>query len=361
MSANDAIRQIFIAHAKGDAGAFRVAAQAYIEQERGKSHHLMANELEKALNGSNGADATVRDLTLAINNHPTDLPRDKERGLSLVELRDPQWSAADLVLSAPTRKLLDRIVEENRRSQLIRSVGLWPVRKVLFWGPPGCGKTVAAEAIARELYLPLAVVRFDAVISSYLGETSANLRKVFDFARQRAMVVLFDEFDAIGKMREDQDEHGELKRVVNAFLQMMDGFRAEGVMIAATNHERLLDSALWRRFEEVVHFSRPDRQQIMALLTRNLRQMHVSPAVSLRSVSMQMLGMAHADIERVVVNSIKTTLIAGEDKISADTLQYEIAKQRDRDLAARGQQMRKPIGKKKKGLSQKRNASPSRR
>jgi SpoVK/Ycf46/Vps4 family AAA+-type ATPase len=251
-------------------------------------------------------------------------------------------------LANSTRKLLDRIVEENRRSQLIRSFGLWPIRKVLFWGPPGCGKTIAAEAIARELYLPLAIVRFDAVISSYLGETSANLRKVFDFARQRAMVVLFDEFDAIGKMREDRDEHGELKRVVNAFLQMMDGFRADGVMIAATNHERLLDSALWRRFDEVVNFPRPDRGQVEELVTRNLRQMHVASNVSMKSATVRMRGMAHADIERIVVNAIKSTIISGDGEITADTMQYEIAKQKHRDLAASGQLTRKPTEKKKR-------------
>jgi len=303
-------------------------------------------------------EQTVRDLKLTITDSTT-LPRDKERGLSLVELREPQWCLEDLVLADSARKLLVRIVEENRSSQLIRGFGLWPMRRALFWGPPGCGKTVAAEAIARELYLPLAVVRFDAVISSYLGETSANLRKVFDFARQRAMVVLFDEFDAIGKMREDRDEHGELKRVVNAFLQMMDGFRADGVMIAATNHERLLDSALWRRFDEVVHFSRPDKHQIGDLVTRNLRQMPLAPNVFLKSLTARMAGMTHADIERVVVNSMKSTIMSGENEISPTTIREEIAKQRERDNAASGHLTRE--SRTQKRPSRKRNASPPRR
>ena len=236
----------------------------------------------------------------------------------------------------------------------------WPIRKALFWGPPGCGKTVAAEAIARELYLPLAVVRFDAVISSYLGETSANLRKVFDFARQRAMVVLFDEFDAIGKMREDRDEHGELKRVVNAFLQMMDGFRADGLMIAATNHERLLDSALWRRFDEVVRFSKPDKQQIEELVTRNLRQMHLAPSVSLRSITNAMAGMAHADVERVIVNSMKATLMSEEKEISTTTVHSEITKQRQRDEAANAD-VKQTSRRKRQTSSRNRNALPRRR
>ena len=293
----------------------------------------MADESEKMV-GRLGKMSNLRDLKFALADSDV-VPRDKERGLSLIELREPEWSLDDLVLSPTTRDLLARIVEENRRSQVIRSYGLWPIRKALFWGPPGCGKTIAADAIARELYLPLGVVRFDAVISSYLGETSANLRKVFDFARQRKMVVLFDEFDAIGKMREDRDEHGELKRVVNAFLQMMDGFRAEGLMIAATNHEQLLDSALWRRFDEVVSFARPDKRQLTELVSRNLRQMHFSPQVSMKAITGGMVGMSHADVERIVVNSMKATLMSQEKEISSVTIQSEISKQKRRDDAAR--------------------------
>ncbi len=131
-------------------------------------------------------------------------------------------------------------------------------------------------------------------------------------------------------------------------------------MVAATNHERLLDGALWRRFDEVVQFARPDKRQIEELLTRNLRQMHVAPNVVMKSAVIPMSGMAHADIERIVINAIKTTIIKGEEKISSDTLQREIAKQKDRDLAAMGPEMRKRASKKNK-LSHQRNASSSKR
>src|SRR5205807_10616262 len=126
-----------------------------------------------------------------------------------------------------------------------------------------------------------------------------------------------------------------LKRVVNAFLQMMDGFRAEGVMIAATNHEQLLDSALWRRFDEVVSFARPDKHQLTELVSRNLRQMHFSPGVSMRVITAAMTGMSHADVERIIVNSMKATLMAEEKEISSTTIQSEISKQKRRDDAAR--------------------------
>ncbi len=125
------------------------------------------------------------------------------------------------------------------------------------------------EALSRELGVPLLVVRFDAVVSSLLGETAANLRKVFDYVARGVWVVLFDEFDAIGRSRDDSTEHGELKRVVNAFLQMLDRFSGRSLIVAATNFEQALDPALWRRFDEIVRFERPSRARSRNCLQRN--------------------------------------------------------------------------------------------
>ena len=127
-------------------------------------------------------------------------------------------------------------------------------RRVLMFGPPGSGKTSAAEGLAAELGIPLVVVRLDSLISSYLGETASNLRRVVDYAARAPFVVLFDEFDAIGRNRDDPQEHGELKRVVNAFLQMIEAYSGTSLLLAATNHEQLLDPALWRRFDDVIEF-----------------------------------------------------------------------------------------------------------
>jgi AAA+ superfamily predicted ATPase len=167
-------------------------------------------------------------------------------------------------------------------------------------------------------------------VSSYLGETAANLRKVFDFARTRPMVVLFDEFDAIGKDRASEEEHGEIKRVVNSFLQMMDGFRSETIMIAATNHEGLLDPALWRRFDEIVFFRMPDVEVIEELLVRNLRQMGVSPAVQLREVARTLTGMSHADVERLALDAVKETLLQDRREVDRETLGNAVKRQKER-------------------------------
>jgi len=313
------IRNMIQSFMKNDSASFRANAQEFIQEERRKNHHILARDIERLLaNGVSQADTTKTFSLLGLQS--TDLPRDKERGVLLVEMKEPKRLMNSMVLSKEVEQSLNIIIQENRQAELLRSFGLRPASKILFCGPPGCGKTVAAEIIAQALYLPLTLVRFDAVVSSYLGETSANLRKVFDFARTRSMVVLFDEFDAIGKHRTAVEEHGELKRVVNSFLQMLDGFSSDTMLIAATNHQGLLDSALWRRFDNIVFFDRPDKKSIENLLIQNTRQMGLEREINLKALSRDLIGLSHADIERIAIDATKTTILAGRNLIDASTL-----------------------------------------
>ena len=327
MTTGDAIRKLIMAHAKGDGDSFKEAASEVINEERRKKHHVLADDLERIL--GNATNQPKLETLTFLRPFSAELPRDKERGTLLLEQYEPQYSLSEMVLDVAVRNALDRIVQEQRKVELLASYGLKPLRKVLFCGPPGCGKTMAAEALAKELYLPLVLVRFDAVISSYLGETASNLRRVFDFAASRPMVILFDEFDAIGKKRDDIEEHGELKRVVNAFLQMLDSFRGEAITIAATNHEQMLDSALWRRFDEVVVFQLPDLPQIRELLERYLRQIGTT-GVEWEASSNSLLGSSHADIKRVCEDAIKFALLTGSARVTQELLDTAIESQRDR-------------------------------
>jgi SpoVK/Ycf46/Vps4 family AAA+-type ATPase len=333
-NSGDLVRRLILAHTKDDEIAFLDAARVIVSEERKKQHHVLADDLERVLSASEikvMASPTTQTKSLSLlGARFGDLPKDHERGAALVAIIEPHRSIDDLVLAPGTRQSLDRILIENRQSDLLYSHGLRPANKIIFCGPPGCGKTVAAEAIAQGLYLPLVLVRFDAVVSSYLGETAANLRKVFDFATTRPMVMLFDEFDAIGKSRTAEEEHGELKRVVNSFLQMLDSFKGEAVMIAATNHQGLLDVALWRRFDEAVYFNKPDSSAIRELLIRNLRQTGVSTAIRIESKAKALVGMAHADIERIAKDAIKQTIIEGRIEVQPDILEQAISRQRER-------------------------------
>ena len=196
---------------------------------------------------------------------------------------------------------------------------------LLFHGPPGCGKTSAAEALATEIGLPLVVVRIDAVVSSYLGETASNLHRIFDFVSEGSWVLLFDEFDALGKARDDPSEHGEVKRVITAFLQMLDAFRGPSLLIAATNHDHLLDPALWRRFDDVMEFPRATVHQSRHLLRRGLRGAK-NQKLDIDGSASRLKGRPHAAVEKAAWDAIRFAVLADRD----------VVEQRDLDRAIDG-------------------------
>lgn len=323
------LRKLIGAGARTDDPEFRVAAEEIIKEEREKKHHLLANDLERLLDG----DRVQGRSRPRPARH--DIPVDRERGLPLLELRDPVRTMADLVLSADVRDVLEEILHERNREEVLRTYGLRATTRVLFFGAPGCGKTSAAEALATELGLELATVRLDGVVSSYLGETAANMRKVFDFADANKLVVLFDEFDAIGKEREDPSEHGELKRVINAFLQMLDGYRGPSLLIAATNHEGLLDRALWRRFDEVITFEPPTVEQLKKLIALKLRAVRSDLPLDEPSFIHGFAGLSHADVERVIVRAIKTMVLAGRQFLGRDLVEQSHAREKARGQATK--------------------------
>lgn len=328
------IRSLLQAHYRGDEGAFRTAAWDLIENERQLNRPVVAAELERILRDSASPPKKSGVGTLHGYSGPAGPPKDKDKNAPLLETVEPRRELESLILAPATRESLDRVVGEWRKADLLKAFGLRPVTKLLFHGPPGCGKTVAAEALARALYLPLATVRFDALVSSYLGETASNLRRVFDHARTRPMVLLFDEFDAIGKERTATDEHAELKRVVNSFLQMLDSFHADTMMIAATNHEGLLDPALWRRFDDVVVFPPPDAADIEHLLAMRFRQFPLVPGVKLKEAARLLAGASHADVERVAIDAIKKAVLGGQKAIDQASLTEAVDRLRSRLAAA---------------------------
>lgn len=323
MASGKVLRQLFRAGAGGDLAAFKTASKSIIEEERQKQHHLLANDLEQILYGESKPVASNAFLRL-----PSSVPTDKERGLPLLDIRQSQRSLEELVLSTIGLSAIEDVLEEHRRADVLRSYGLQPSSKVLFFGPPGCGKTMAAEVIASELDLPLAIVRLDALVSSYLGETAANLRKVFDFIDQHAMVALFDEFDALGKERTDNSEHGELRRVVNAVLQMMDAYRGRSLLIAATNHEQILDSAVWRRFDDAIEFPLPSAELLPQVLQLKLRGVRRQFEVDAPELAKIFKGLSPADIERIARRAIKRMILRNQEFLAVK----DLSQARDREM-----------------------------
>ncbi len=322
MASGKILRQLVKSGASGDTTAFRQASEAIIQEERQKQHHLLANDLEQILYGGGHRPASIANRSLRDR-----VPMDQERGLPLLGLREPVRGLEEVVLTEENQQVIEDILEQHHRADVLRSYGLRPADKILFCGPPGCGKTLTAEVIAAELSLPLALIRLDSVVSSYLGETAANLRKVFDFIDSTPMVVLFDEFDALGKERADASEHGELKRVVNAVLQMLDAYQGKSLIIAATNHEGMLDSAIWRRFEEVLIFGLPTREQLAKLLSIKLRGVRRDFELDDERVLALFPDMSYADVERVLRHAIKDMILKGQEFLQLRHL--EKARQRE--------------------------------
>jgi SpoVK/Ycf46/Vps4 family AAA+-type ATPase len=315
------LRKLIRAGSHADPEEFRTAAEELIRLERDKKHHLLANDLERILYGERSSGLRPRPPIIQ------DFPKDRERGLALLELREPVRDLNDIVLSDENRSVLQETLLEQSRTDLLASYGLRPISRLLFCGPPGCGKTLATEVLATELGLQLATVRFDAVVSSFLGETASNLRKVFDFLATHRCVALFDEFDAIGKEREDPTEHGELKRVVNSFLQMVDAYRGPSLLVAATNHERVLDKAIWRRFDEVMFFDKPNLEQIRQLLLVKLRGVRYDLPTSDPGFLNHFTGFTQAAVERVLIRAIKAMALKGRQFLTVDL----VAEARERE------------------------------
>lgn len=324
MARGELLRKLFRSFSHNERDAFYAAATELIEEERKKCHTLLARDLEKILHNGNGNGKSLASNGTLQRRLP-DIPRDRETGFPLVKIQyyDLTWDA--VILSQANLNILEEAVLENRKRDTLLAYGLVPKSTLLFCGPPGCGKTFTAQVLAGVLGLPLLYVDLTAVFSSLLGETATNLKRIFDYIEQTEWVVLFDEFDAIARDRSTANEHGEVKRLVNSLLQLIDLSKSDSLFIAATNHESLLDEAVWRRFDEVLFFEKPSLDHRLALLKRYLTGIRHGD-VDLKQFAKELNGATGADIERICTDAIKTTLLSGGHALSSDTLKCRIAR-----------------------------------
>jgi hypothetical protein len=238
-------------------------------------------------------------------------PIDRETGARLCTLDFPNSDGQRPIYGDIVYETIEGLLQEWTNAEALWSVGVEPTRSLLIYGPPGSGKTVTAHHISQRLGLPLITARIDGLISSFLGTTARNIANLFDFANRYACVLLLDEFDALAKLRDDPQEIGEIKRVVNTLLQNLDHRCKYGVTIAITNHDRLLDPAVWRRFETHVHIGEPELKSREQLIARFLEPIKAEEP-TLRIVSYCLTGRSGADIERICL-SVKRTLALSRD------------------------------------------------
>lgn len=319
MTSSELIKQLFLSFNNKDNEAFVQAARKYIEREKRKKHTIVAKELEKALYQTASVSNSQRRFKQSLP-----IPRDTEKGFPLLEIQHFEQDFDSLILSQQTKAQLERIIREFKDADILATYNLPYKKKILLCGKPGTGKTFSVQIISSVLNIPLVYIRFDAIISSYLGETAGNLRKMFDFIENGTWIVLFDEFDIIGKDRDDNHEHGEIKRVVNNFLQMLDNFKGDSILFAATNHQNMLDSAIWRRFDAVIDYELPDEATRNHIFERYLRPIKRDKNIDTKKVAKDSQGLSPADIKMIAVEAMKTAIIDGRNSLTMNDLEAAV-------------------------------------
>ncbi len=282
MARADLLLNLVRTGSRGDQAAFRRTVDALIAEERAKQHHVLAEQLKDSLrqNGTNGGIALR-----------TPVPS------GLLAIQEPRRLVDDLLLPEGVKALVAELVEEHHRRELLESHGLEPRNRVLLVGPPGNGKTSLAEAVACALGVPMLVVRYEALIGSYLGETASRLGRLFEEARQHRCVLFFDEFETLGKERGDEHETGEVKRVVASLLLQIDALPPHCVVITATNHPELLDRAVWRRFQLRLELPAPTRDQRVEFFNRWIEASGLTVGLSPRTLANKVQGNSFSELE----------------------------------------------------------------
>ena len=318
----DLMKKLLASYGRDD--EFRAVAEQIIVEEEQKNNKVLARTLRRSLEAGHSRPAKPKALAPLI-------PFPEAAG-EFVERIEPEHTASDIVLSTENLRVFSGLLKEFRRSDDVRKHGL-PVRsKLMFCGPPGCGKTLCAEIFASELGLPFFVVKLDRLISSYLGETAANVRKIFEFARKQPCVVFLDEFDALARSRDDATDHNELRRVVNSLLLFIDRIQPRGFLVTATNLDQAIDSAIWRRFDEVIWFDRPNRPMIETFLALKFKNatMKFDPVSEAASLE----GFSFAEIERICVQTVKISIIDRRSGVTRADFRVALADEKRRRSGA---------------------------
>ena len=281
----DNVVSLIRAFASNDQVALQRVVEAMIADERAKNHHVYADRLNRSLQ-------SIAAKPVITNHQVSNINGGREAILEL----SPQFRIDNLILTNVAQREAENLVEEHQRAGVLRAHGFEPRHRILLSGPPGNGKTSFAEAIAESLSLPLFVVRYDALIGSFLGETNTRLRKLIDYVKTQKCVLFFDEFDSVGKERGDVHETGEIKRVVSFLLLQLDQLPSYVITIAATNHAELLDRAVWRRFQIRIDFPAPDLSQRAIYIDRILSHWEDKPTLSAEKLAEKIGENSYAEI-----------------------------------------------------------------
>lgn len=309
-------------HGLGDEERFYAVALQVAAAEARRGHDHLAQEIrtlvEQAKSRRTNRGATSSLLHVA---------RPQGEAAELLDEIHNERHVRDLILSPPLRDRINRILEEQRHLTRLKEHGLRPRQRLLFTGPPGCGKTMTACALATELALPLFVVRLDSLITRYLGDSLSKLRLIFDAVNRSRAVYLFDEFDSIGYTRDFGQDVGEMRRLLNTFLTFIEGLTSNSLVIAATNHGNRLDKALYRRFDDLGEFGLPGAEQIWSTIKSRLAGVNVA-ILSQTKLLKAAQDLSFAEITRACEEAVKEMLIRGSKSITTEMLLSALTERR---------------------------------
>ncbi len=306
MATAEQLKSLIHSHFSDDTERFFSVALQVAANEARQGHAALAHDIRDII------DTERKKEGPRIIPFPQDL-----KGLVLTE--EPSTPFAAMVMPDHIHERLNRIVHEYRQMQKLKSHGLKHRRKILLIGSPGTGKTMTAKVLAKELHLKLNTIQMDRLVTKFMGETGAKMRQIFDLIQQDHAVYLFDEFDAIGGDRSNDNDVGEMRRVLNSFLQFIEQDTSDSIIVAATNNPKLLDRALYRRFDDVLYYNKPEAKQRKSLMT-NILGTFRSPQFEWKSVLKESEGLSHAEIDNACQDAIKKMILMDHDKLSASQL-----------------------------------------
>jgi SpoVK/Ycf46/Vps4 family AAA+-type ATPase len=320
----DLLRRIMAAIANGSQCDLDRLARSIIEAERRLGHTKVAGQLQSIINKPRSARNGSVPRT-DIQRSVMELPLSRRHGELLVSVTLREALEHHMVLSSETEERFARIEREYAARERLGSYGLRPRKTVLLYGAPGCGKSLGAKRLAWNIGLPLMKVRFDALISSYFGESASNLKAIFDAAKEKPCVLLLDECDFIARSRTNANDIGEASRIVNSLLQLMEEYDAPGLLVATTNIETALDKALFRRFDEVFHIALPGPDETERLLQMTLSAVRVSEPINWRRVATMMSGLSAAMVVKTAQDAAKAAVLSGSMIVTETHLKNAIA------------------------------------
>jgi len=316
------IKALLQSHGSGDDERFYAIALQVAAAEARRGRETLALEIKQLVDQAKQRKSLPKSVPSIFH-----VAQPQGEAAELLEHVDPGWKVNDMILPEILKGRIQRILSEQENLTRLKEYGLRPRQRLLFTGPPGCGKTMTAAALAGDLALPLFVVRLDSLITRYLGESLSKLRLIFDTVNRTRAVYLFDEFDSIGYTRDFTGDVGEMRRLLNSFLTFIEKLTSNSLVIAATNHGDRLDKALYRRFDDLIEFGLPDDNRIWETIQVRLHGLP-APKLSKQRILKSAKGLSYAEITRACEEATKEMLLYGGKSITTNALVAALTERR---------------------------------